>query len=105
MTQVRTQCSQQLALSEFNFKDRKRGKLHNLCRGCSRIYFRDYYARHREKFVLRSKKKNAAERQSNQARVLDFLRTHPCVDCGVADPIVLQFDHQDPESKSSNVGE
>jgi hypothetical protein len=105
MTKVCRQCRQELGLPEFNFKDRKRGKLHNLCRTCSREYFRGHYARHRAKYVLRSKQKNAVERQCNQERVLEFLRTHPCVDCGAADPVVLQFDHQDPESKSSNVGE
>jgi hypothetical protein len=104
MTQVCTQCSQDLPLSEFNFKDRKRGKLHKLCRICSRKYFRGYYAKHREKFVQRSRKKNATERQCYRQRILEFLRSHPCVDCGEADPIVLQFDHEDPSAKSANVG-
>ena len=105
MTKVCMECRLDLAFSEFNYKDRPRGKLHSLCRNCSRAYFRGYYAKHRAKYVLRSKRKNAAERHSNQERVLEFLRKHPCVDCGEADPVVLQFDHLDPESKSSNVGE
>jgi hypothetical protein len=105
MTQVCARCRRELAFSEFNFKDRKRGKLHTLCRGCSRTYFRGYYTQHREKYVQRSRLKNAAERQNYRERMLAFLRSHPCVDCGEADPIVLQFDHKDPETKSSNVGD
>ena len=105
MTKVCTYSRRELDQSEFNFKDRRRGTLHNLCRTCSREYFRGYYARYRPKYVLRSKLKNGAERERYRERILDYLRSHPCVDCGEADPVVLQFDHQDPTTKSSDVGE
>jgi hypothetical protein len=32
-------------------------------------------------------------REQNQARLLDYLRDHPCVDCGERDPVVLDLDH------------
>jgi hypothetical protein len=39
------------------------------------------------------------------AWIMDYLSTHPCVDCGETDPIVLDFDHKDGEEKSFNLGD
>ncbi len=38
-----------------------------------------------------------------KAYIMEFLGSHPCVDCGEADPVVLQFDHRDPAEKEGHV--
>lgn len=38
-----------------------------------------------------------------QAYVWSWLCEHPCISCGEGDPIVLEFDHIDPETKHMSI--
>jgi len=41
--------------------------------------------------------------RKKQEYVDEYLRTHPCVDCGETDPIYLEFDHRIPADKTTNI--
>jgi hypothetical protein len=59
------------------------------CRRCLRDYFRERGDFHR----TQSGAALAARRLRAKQHLLTYLEAHPCVDCGEADPVVLEFDH------------
>jgi hypothetical protein len=86
-----TKCGELCDLGEFRI--RKSGNLEGSCKKCRTLYHIQWH--HRTKEDRRSKilkyKQATFERAWNF--VVDYLRTHPCVDCGEPDPLVLEFDH------------
>lgn len=43
------------------------------------------------------------ERHARRLLILGHLQQNPCVDCGETDPVVLDFDHRDENTKSFSV--
>ena len=97
-------CSVVREFIEFNFKDRRTGRRQVYCRECSRRYTRDHYQRTTAYYIGKARKRNPIDRRAVRLRVLEYLASHPCVDCGEADLAVLDFDHLDPECKRIEVG-
>ena len=63
------------------------------CRDCRRSYDRE---RHANATSERKAQKAATTKAWGQKRfdeIWEYKATHPCVDCGESDPIVLDFDH------------
>ena len=98
-------CGYSLNVSEFNFKDRARGRLQVYCKRCSRQYVQDHYWRNKPYYVRKAMARNGVHRRDLFDRLLAYFRSHPCVDCGEADPVVLDFDHVDAASKSWNIAD
>jgi helix-turn-helix protein len=82
-----SRCERTLPASAFNRHDR--GRRQWWCRECFKSYFQDRGERHLEQ-VKAGKRRRQAEGRDLIRR---YLETYPCVDCGEADPLVLEFDH------------
>ena len=97
-------CGRELPVGEFNFKSRRTQRRQVYCRECTRDQVRDHYRRNADYYIAKAKLRTARERKRVRQRVLAFLATHPCVDCGESDLRVLDFDHVDPTTKLRDVG-
>lgn len=63
------------------------------CPPCKRAYDREHYYKNKAAYVARNSAAKIRIRFENTKRLNDFLREHPCVDCGESNPVVLEFDH------------
>jgi hypothetical protein len=96
-----TRCGEVKPLDAFPPVRRGEHRLQTWCRDCFAAYGVEYYRRNREAQKARLLRNASIRRADNRTRSIDYLRTHPCVDCGEMDIIVLQFDHL--RDKKANV--
>ena len=82
-------CEQMKPVSEFNKDKGRYDGLQTYCRDCRKQIDKKYYQRNPEKQAVRNKQ--TVMRNRRQAYL--YLKQHPCVDCGIKNPLVLTFDH------------
>lgn len=104
MNKTCSKCKSEKPLEDFSHRNKSKGTRASVCKQC----FRDYDKKH----WRANPKRRSSNQVRNRERVLrnkqylwDFLKTNPCNDCGESDPIVLEFDHINPEEKSYNLSE
>ena len=64
-----------------------------MCRTCRAAYKREHYLANRDRYVRQANRRKQTLRESRTLYLLAYFDTHPCVDCGESDPVVLEFDH------------
>ena len=97
-----SKCKEIKTLNEFNFKYRERGILHVHCKECTRNFVKNHYNENKEYYLAKAQKRNKYIRDQTNSYIKGYLLSHPCIDCGEKDPVVLEFDHtgQIPKSKA-----
>lgn len=87
-------------LEDFSRWASARDGRQNRCRSC----FREQYAANRADLLSKIQIRHARIREEKEGRLAAYLAEHPCVNCGVRDLRVLDFDHRDPELKQAGIG-
>ena len=96
-------CGEVKSMSQFAIKNKKTGLRATKCRACQRAYSREHYMRNRDVYLKRAAVRRRSDREACRQKVYDHLSSHPCVDCGETDPIVLDFDHRERSTKRGTV--
>ena len=96
-------CKQWKPLTEFHRNRTRRDGRQNMCKPCNISRNQRWYREHPEVRAERMDEWTRRRKRKLQRLVLEYLRDHPCVDCGEADPIVLDFDHQ--RDKIANISQ
>lgn len=96
-------CNLDKAVDCFEFKDKQKQRRSSWCKSCTTEYKKKHYAKHRDTYLSASLIRNHQRRAERRQIVIEHLQSHPCVDCGENDPIVLEFDHRDPSTKINSI--
>ena len=59
----------------------------------ARDYSKKRYSENKSVYITRATSYAVGVRKRNKQYVIEYLKTHPCIDCGETDPVVLDFDH------------
>jgi hypothetical protein len=64
-----------------------------MCRPCRADYKREHYLANKQRYVAQARARAQRLYLERTKYLIRFFASHPCVDCGETDPVVLEFDH------------
>jgi hypothetical protein len=86
-------CGELKPVEEFAWRRRRKVQRDSFCRPCRSAYGKEHYAANRQRYIDQARKVKRKLSRKRTLYLLEYFRTHPCIDCGEEDPIVLEFDH------------
>lgn len=95
-------CKEVKIVDDFYKNPAKKDGLATMCKSCQSKYQKQWYIRNRKKHQENAGKNHKKRQEERTKFVYEYLKFHPCVDCGETDPVVLHFDHVRGK-KSANV--
>jgi hypothetical protein len=95
-------CGELKPAEEFAWRRKAKGQRDSFCRPCRSAYGRGHYLANRQRYIDQARISKRRLTRERTLFLLEYFATHPCVDCGEHDPVVLEFDHL--RDKLFNIG-
>ncbi len=86
-------CSKSKVETLFNFKKKSTNQRNVQCKDCTRKATKQSYYNNHTYYLERAKLQKLSRKKVARDFIRSYLAVHPCIDCGIKDPIVLEFDH------------
>jgi len=98
-------CGEIKSLESFNKNKTKPDGYNTMCRVCSNIRSRQYYKENPIEHKIAVQERNKRVRMENMRSIFNYYLDNPCIDCGEANPVILDSDHRDVDTKFKNISE
>lgn len=103
-TKICTKCNIEKELECFSFHRKATNERYTRCKDCWNAENKLRYQKNKSYYKQKANLRKQTVVLENKQRIWKYLESHPCVDCGESDPVVLQFDHV-RDKKAFNIGE
>ena|SRR5690242_6504325 len=80
-------------IESFAFKNSALGIRHAICKDCHKTYSRAHFHAKLPAYLKKAHKRHVRLTKLNDEFMIEYLSSHPCVNCGESDIVVLEFDH------------
>jgi hypothetical protein len=67
------------------------------------VYHREHYQANRQRYIDQARERKQALALERTSYLIEYFASHPCIDCGETNPVVLEFDHL--ADKSFDIGQ
>jgi hypothetical protein len=88
-------------LSEFDKNKAKKDGVQSSCKLCRTGLTKQWYKNNKFAHKARVRKNNLKTKLEVEQFIIEYLLSHPCVDCNENDIVVLEFDHL--KDKKNNI--
>jgi hypothetical protein len=86
-------CGELKPIEQFAWRRKRKLQRDNMCGPCRSAYGREHYLANRQRYIDAEARRKRARAEARTKYLIEYFENHPCVDCGEADPVVLEFDH------------
>ena len=86
-------CGDAKPLDQYYWRRKAKNQRDNMCKSCRATYRQEHYVANRQRYIDNAAARTRRVTEERTRLIIDYLRRHPCVDCGIDDVVVLEFDH------------